>query len=227
MDGHFVPNITIGAPVVKAHLAGGPRARGGARRAPHDRAPGALRRGFRRRRRRLAHRPSGSLRPPSPHPRPDPRGRRPGGCGAQPCDAARKPGRGPRRRRPRAHHVGRPGVRGQRFIDGSLDKLRRARAYLPAAVAIQVDGGVSLDNAALLVAAGANLLVAGNSVYGAADPARAFRELAAAVAAARARRGRADSTTRHARLPLAERRRCGILTTKRVSSGRGESPHRR
>jgi ribulose-phosphate 3-epimerase len=76
-----------------------------------------------------------------------------------------------------------PGFGGQRFIDGALDKLRRARAYLPAAVAIEVDGGVSLDNAAMLVAAGANLLVAGNSVYGAADPSRAFRDLAAAVAA--------------------------------------------
>ena len=77
-----------------------------------------------------------------------------------------------------------PGFGGQRFIDGSLDKLRRARAYLPAGVALQVDGGVSLDNAAVLVAAGANLLVAGNSVFGAADPARAFRELTAALDAA-------------------------------------------
>ena len=74
-----------------------------------------------------------------------------------------------------------PGFGGQRFIASSLDKLRRARAYLPAAVALQVDGGVSLDNAAALVAAGANLLVAGNSVYGATDPARAFRELTAAL----------------------------------------------
>ncbi len=77
-----------------------------------------------------------------------------------------------------------PGFGGQRFIDGSLDKLRRARAYLRAGVALQVDGGVSLANAAVLVGAGANLLVAGNSVYGAPDPVRAFRELAAAVATA-------------------------------------------
>jgi ribulose-phosphate 3-epimerase len=77
-----------------------------------------------------------------------------------------------------------PGFGGQRFIAGALDKLRRARAYLPAAVAIEVDGGVSLDNAATLVSAGANLLVAGNSVYGAADTALAFRALAAAVAQA-------------------------------------------
>ena len=77
-----------------------------------------------------------------------------------------------------------PGFGGQRFIAASLDKLRRARAWLPAGVAIEVDGGVSRDNAAELVRCGANLLVAGNSVYGAADPAAAFREIAAAVAGA-------------------------------------------
>jgi len=75
-----------------------------------------------------------------------------------------------------------PGFGGQSFIAESLDKLRRARAYLPAEVAIQVDGGVAAANAAELAAAGANLLVAGNSVYGAPDPAAAFRELSAAIA---------------------------------------------
>jgi ribulose-phosphate 3-epimerase len=77
-----------------------------------------------------------------------------------------------------------PGFGGQRFISGALDKLRRARAFLPPAVAIEVDGGVSLDNAAQLVRCGANLLVAGNSVYGAPDPSVAFRALQAAVTAA-------------------------------------------
>jgi ribulose-phosphate 3-epimerase len=76
-----------------------------------------------------------------------------------------------------------PGFGGQRFIGGALDKLRRARAYFAPEVAIEVDGGVSLDNAALLVECGANLLVAGNSVYGAPDPAAAFRALSAAIAA--------------------------------------------
>jgi len=76
-----------------------------------------------------------------------------------------------------------PGFGGQRFIETSLDKLRRARAFLPDAVGIEVDGGVSAANAAELAAAGANLLVAGNSVYGAPDPAAAFRELSAAIAA--------------------------------------------
>ena len=77
-----------------------------------------------------------------------------------------------------------PGFGGQRFIAGALDKLRRARAFLPASAAIEVDGGVGLGNAAELVRCGANLLVAGNSVYGAPDPAAAFRELQAAVTAA-------------------------------------------
>jgi ribulose-phosphate 3-epimerase len=76
-----------------------------------------------------------------------------------------------------------PGFGGQHFISGALDKLRRARAFFAPTVAVEVDGGVSLDNAALLVDCGANLLVAGNSVYGAADPAAAFRGLMAAIAA--------------------------------------------
>jgi len=74
-----------------------------------------------------------------------------------------------------------PGFGGQRFIATSLDKLRRARAYLPDVVGIEVDGGVSAANAAELAAAGANLLVAGNSVYGAPDAGDAFRELTAAI----------------------------------------------
>ena len=76
-----------------------------------------------------------------------------------------------------------PGFGGQRFIEASLDKLRRARAFLPDAVGIEVDGGVSAANAAELAAAGANLLVAGNSVFGAPDPGAAFIELSAAITA--------------------------------------------
>ncbi|HOT23110.1 MAG TPA: ribulose-phosphate 3-epimerase [Thermoleophilia bacterium] len=74
-----------------------------------------------------------------------------------------------------------PGFGGQRFIPSSLDKLRRARAMLPPSVALEVDGGVSAANAADLVAAGANLLVAGSGVFDGRDPAARFRELAAAA----------------------------------------------
>jgi ribulose-phosphate 3-epimerase len=75
-----------------------------------------------------------------------------------------------------------PGFGGQSFIETSLDKLRRARAYLPERVAIEVDGGVSEINAGQLVAAGATLLVAGSSVFGAADAAERFQALARAAA---------------------------------------------
>jgi len=74
-----------------------------------------------------------------------------------------------------------PGFGGQSFIDTSLDKLRRARASLPEGVALEVDGGVNAINAPVLVAAGANLLVAGSSVFDGLGAATRFRELAEAV----------------------------------------------
>ena len=77
-----------------------------------------------------------------------------------------------------------PGFGGQRFIETSTDKLRRARAYLPENVAIEVDGGVSELNAGILVEAGATLLVAGSSVFGGSDVQDRFRTLAQAAAQA-------------------------------------------
>ncbi len=74
-----------------------------------------------------------------------------------------------------------PGFGGQSFIDTSMDKLRRARAYLPESVAIEVDGGVSTMNASALVAAGANWLVAGSSVFGGPDIAERYGALACAA----------------------------------------------
>ena len=65
-----------------------------------------------------------------------------------------------------------PGFGGQKFIQGSLDKirqldaLRRARGYT---YAIEIDGGVTLDNAAEIKAAGCDLFVAGSAVFGAPD----------------------------------------------------------
>ena len=58
-----------------------------------------------------------------------------------------------------------PGFGGQRFIDGSPEKIRRLRA-LSKDVEIEVDGGIDARTAPLVVAAGATVLVAGNSVYG-------------------------------------------------------------
>ena len=61
-----------------------------------------------------------------------------------------------------------PGFGGQKFIPSALDKIARARAILDAAGSrahLQVDGGVTADNAAACVAAGADALVAGTAVF--------------------------------------------------------------
>ncbi|HET9781210.1 MAG TPA: ribulose-phosphate 3-epimerase [Candidatus Dormibacteraeota bacterium] len=58
-----------------------------------------------------------------------------------------------------------PGFGGQKFIAGSPEKIRRLRA-LSSSVEIEVDGGIDASTAPLVVAAGASVLVAGNSVYG-------------------------------------------------------------
>lgn len=58
-----------------------------------------------------------------------------------------------------------PGFGGQKFIPGSPEKILRLRA-LSAEVEIEVDGGIDAATAPLVVAAGASVLVAGNSVYG-------------------------------------------------------------
>lgn len=58
-----------------------------------------------------------------------------------------------------------PGFGGQKFIASSPDKIRRVRE-LPGDFEIEVDGGIDPRTAPLVVAAGATVLVAGNSVYG-------------------------------------------------------------
>jgi ribulose-phosphate 3-epimerase len=58
-----------------------------------------------------------------------------------------------------------PGFGGQKFIPGSPEKIRRLRA-LSDEVEIEVDGGIDAATAPMVVAAGATVLVAGNSVYG-------------------------------------------------------------
>ena len=77
-----------------------------------------------------------------------------------------------------------PGFGGQSFIVTSTDKIARARVYLPGSVALEVDGGVTALNAATLVAAGANLLVAGSSVFEGHDIEERFVALAQAAAEA-------------------------------------------
>jgi ribulose-phosphate 3-epimerase len=77
-----------------------------------------------------------------------------------------------------------PGFGGQTFIPRSLDRIADLRRRLgDRPVDIEVDGGVDAGNAAALVAAGATILVAGASVFGAADPAAATRALRQAAGA--------------------------------------------
>ena len=69
-----------------------------------------------------------------------------------------------------------PGFGGQKFIPRALDKVRRLRALAPDLL-IQVDGGVNAETGAKLVAAGADVLVAGSYVFGAEEPREAIYSL--------------------------------------------------
>jgi ribulose-phosphate 3-epimerase len=74
-----------------------------------------------------------------------------------------------------------PGWGGQKFIAHSPGKIERLRALIGAGPALEVDGGVDASTAGLCANAGATLFVAGSAVFGAADPAAAFREIADAA----------------------------------------------
>jgi len=80
-----------------------------------------------------------------------------------------------------------PGFGGQSFIPRSESKVAEVRALLDAASnpgAVEVDGGIDLTTVGRVVKAGARMLVAGNAIFGTADPERAARELKAAAMAA-------------------------------------------
>jgi ribulose-phosphate 3-epimerase len=73
-----------------------------------------------------------------------------------------------------------PGWGGQPFLAPSIDKVRKLEAESRAAgrrLTIEVDGGVTSDNAGDIAAAGAEILVAGTAIYGADDPAAAIGRL--------------------------------------------------
>jgi ribulose-phosphate 3-epimerase len=81
-----------------------------------------------------------------------------------------------------------PGFGGQTFIPRSVQKIAAAREMLQRAGSradIEVDGGVDSSNAADLASAGATILVAGVSIFGTADASRATRALRDAAGAAR------------------------------------------
>ena len=70
-----------------------------------------------------------------------------------------------------------PGFSGQAFIPGSLEKVAAARALLGPARDVEIDGGVDLSNATALARAGASILVAGAAIFAQPDPAAATRRL--------------------------------------------------
>jgi ribulose-phosphate 3-epimerase len=74
-----------------------------------------------------------------------------------------------------------PGYSGQPFMPESIDRVRELRGLLPEGMHIQVDGGVGPDNVRGLRDAGADLLVAGSSIFGHEDIARAYRRLVQAL----------------------------------------------
>jgi len=81
-----------------------------------------------------------------------------------------------------------PGFGGQSFIPRSESKVREVRTLLDrsgnTAAPIAIDGGIDLNTAPRVVAAGARILVAGNAIFGTSDPERATRELKARAMAA-------------------------------------------
>lgn len=73
-----------------------------------------------------------------------------------------------------------PGFGGQKFIPSSLGKLRRLRELIrmkAPGVRIEIDGGIGPENAGQVVAAGAEILVAGSAIFGKPNPADALRDL--------------------------------------------------
>lgn len=75
-----------------------------------------------------------------------------------------------------------PGFGGQKFIYQTLNKIKKLRSMLDERnlnAHIEIDGGVGLQNAEIILQAGADVLVAGSSVFGAADPTKAIQDLKA------------------------------------------------
>ena len=72
-----------------------------------------------------------------------------------------------------------PGYSGQEFMPEALGRIAGLRDRLPAEIPVQVDGGITAENVAEAHRAGADLIVAGSSIFGERDIGRAYAELAA------------------------------------------------
>ena len=75
-----------------------------------------------------------------------------------------------------------PGFGGQKFIPHTIEKIKHLRKMIDERglkVQIEIDGGVTLENAPSIIAAGADVLVAGNTVFKSADPKATISQLKA------------------------------------------------
>ncbi|MDE7458537.1 MAG: ribulose-phosphate 3-epimerase [Muribaculaceae bacterium] len=76
-----------------------------------------------------------------------------------------------------------PGFGGQKFIESTIGKIGRLRhliAETGSSALIEIDGGITVDNAPRVAAAGADIIVAGSTVFSAADPTETIRQLSLA-----------------------------------------------
>jgi len=83
-----------------------------------------------------------------------------------------------------------PGFGGQRFMTECVEKIGVIAKQLSEEQTLQVDGGINVDTAPLAVAAGANNLVAGSSLFQSSDPSAAMFALRQAATSAASRAGR-------------------------------------
>ena len=178
MDGHFVPNLTIGPPVVKSLRK--------ATKLPLDchlmiENPGRVHSRVRRRGGGLDFGASGSVPASEPDAASDQEPRLPGWSGDQSGDAG---GNALSEVLDIVDYVlvmsVNPGFGAQKFIPSTLHKMRRLaeiRSQRGLHYRIEVDGGVALDTVADVVRAGAEILVAGNAVFGNGDPSKNAQEL--------------------------------------------------
>ncbi|HRH41575.1 MAG TPA: ribulose-phosphate 3-epimerase [Pyrinomonadaceae bacterium] len=73
-----------------------------------------------------------------------------------------------------------PGFGGQKFIHTALEKVRKLRMMISErglSTRIEIDGGIDVDNIAKIVEAGAEIIVAGSAIYGKSDASKAVKEL--------------------------------------------------
>ena len=127
-----------------------------------------------------------------------------------------------------------PGFGGQKFLDVCLPKIRRARELVSEAgleLWLQVDGGVSLETIGRCAEAGADVFVAGSAVYSADDPDAMVEELRALGHVARGRNGRCGCSAAHRGWPGKEILECVLASSPhwpqaRPPSSRWGSPCR-